>query len=541
VTTRFGVEPPIRRGKTGGSMRKYFATIVFSLLLVGSIQAAPASERHVVLMVWDGMRPDLVNPTNTPTLSELAKRGVFFANNHPVYVSSTEVNGTALATGAYPEHSDIIGNREYRPALNAFAPIATESLDAIRQADRDGKYLAVPTMAETLQRQGYSTAIAGSKPVVLLQDRAERSVDATNLVVFEGKTLPEGALVGITKKLGPFFDKGSTKTNRDLWTARALTEIIWKKEVPAFSLLWMAEPDNTQHATGVGSTQSLAAIRNSDHALSLVVAALKAKGVFDQTDIFVVSDHGFSSISTTVDMVQHLRQAGFHAFRKFDAPPARGDVLLVGLGGSVLLYVTEHDAKTIDRLVRFLQTEESVGTISSVGPREGTFALDDELIHSRDAPDVVFSLRWTTATNAYGAPGSIVSEAQGSNLTPVAQRATHASLSPFDMHNTLVAAGPDLRQGFVDSTPSGNVDVAPTILKILGAKPPATIDGRILSEALNSLDAKSPTVVKKQLRAHASLPTGEWTQTLDVSEVNGVRYLDQGTGKFTPKAQASSQ
>jgi len=133
----------------------------------------------------------------------------------------------------------------------------------------------------------------------------------------------------------------------------------------------------------------------------------------------------------------------------------------------------------------------------------------------------------------------VISEAQGSNLTPTTQRGTHASLSAFDMHNTLVAAGPDLRHGYRDETPSGNVDVAPTILKILGAKPPGAMDGRVLTEALNSPDTKSPGVEKKQLRAQATLPMGEWTQTLDVSEVNGVRYLDQGTGKFTPKAQAA--
>jgi len=324
-------------------MRKYIVTALFCLTVVPLLPAAPAAERHVVLMVWDGMRPDFVNASNTPTLYELSKAGVFFAKNHPVYVSSTEVNGTGLATGAYPEHSGIIGNREFRPDLDPSAPIGTESLEAMRQADRQGKYLAAPTIAETLQSQGYSTVIAGTKPVVLLHDRADRPDNATNIVLYEGKTLPAKAVAGITNALGRFFDKGITKTNRDLWTARALTEILWAKEVPAFSLLWMAEPDNTQHATAVGSAQSLAAIRNSDHALALVVAALKAKGVFDQTDIFVVSDHGFSTISTTVDMVQSLRAAGFHAFRKFNAPPAKGDVLLGGLGGSVLLYVADHD------------------------------------------------------------------------------------------------------------------------------------------------------------------------------------------------------
>jgi arylsulfatase A-like enzyme len=519
-------------------MRKSLILILFCFAVLRLSQAAGSSEHHVILVVWDGMRPDFVNATNTPTLFDLANRGVFFAHNHPVYVSSTEVNGTALATGAYPEHSGVIGNREFRPGLDPLAAIDTQSLEAMRKADEHGKYLGVPTLAETLQGQGYTTAISGTKPVVLLHDHAIRPENATNVVLFEGQTLPAGILPSITNELGKFYDRGNSKTNRDIWTARALTEVLWKKGVPAFSLMWMAEPDNTQHATGVGSKESLAAIRNSDHALSLAIEALKAKGVYDTTDIFVVSDHGFSTISGSVNMVERLRQAGFNVYRTFNAPPKKDDVLLVGLGGSVLLYVTGHEQKAIDGIVQALQTQESVGTIFTARGGEGTFALDEALIHSKDAPDIVFSLRWTTAVNSNGAPGTVISESQNSNGAASTQKGTHASLSPFDMHNTLVAAGPDLRKGFVDQTPSGNVDVAPTILKILGAKSPGTMNGRVLSEALNGSDAKSPKVEKKQLRARATLPSGTWTQTLEVSEVNGVRYLDQGTGQFTPSASA---
>lgn len=155
------------------------------------------------------------------------------------------------------------------------------------------------------------------------------------------------------------------------------------------------------------------------------------------------------------------------------------------------------------------------------------------MIHSKDAPDIVFSFRWSTAMNANGAPGAVISEAQGSNMSTSSQKATHASLSPFDMHNTLIAAGPDFRKGLVSDTPSGNVDVAPTILHILGAPQPATMDGRILNEALNAPPGNPPQIRKTQLRAQAQLPSGDWKQTLDVVEVNGVRYLDQGTGEFT--------
>jgi arylsulfatase A-like enzyme len=161
------------------------------------------------------------------------------------------------------------------------------------------------------------------------------------------------------------------------------------------------------------------------------------------------------------------------------------------------------------------------------------------LIHSKEAPDVAFSLRWTSDTNANGVPGIIISEAEGSNLTPAAQKATHASLSPFDMHNTLVAAGPDLRKGYVDETPTGNLDVAPTILKILGVNPSRPMDGRVLSEALLSAKGPPPAVSRKTLQAETALPTGRWNQTLAISEVAGVRYLDQGTGNFTAKTRSN--
>lgn len=518
-------------------MRKVLS-IVFFCFGVLSLCKADGLDKHVVVVVWDGMRPDFINGKNTPTLYDLVHRGVFFAHNHAVYLTSTEVNGTALATGDYPQHSGVIANREFRPDIDPRVPIATEALEAIRKGDELGGYLGAPTLAETLQRRGYRTAIAGSKPVVLLHDHAVRPENAASVVLFEGHTLPADLATNLTdgRALGPFPPENGSKTNCDTWTARALTELIWKRDVPPFSLLWLAEPDNTQHQTGVGSAESLAAIRNSDSALSRVVIELKARGVYDLTDIIVVSDHGFSTISKEVDLVAELRNAGFKATRQFAGPPVKGDVLVIGLGGSALIYVIGHDEKIITRVVSFLQAQDFSGPIFTAGAAEGTFKLDDGLIHSARAPDIMLSFRWTSDTNPNGAPGYVVSESEGSNLSlGSGQKATHVSLSPFDLHNTLVAAGPDFRQGYVDDTPSGNVDVAPTVLKILGVKPLQPMDGRVLSESLNSFSESSPKIQSKELRAHTTLSGGEWTQSLSITEVDGVRYFEEGTGLFTPR------
>src|SRR5215831_9988795 len=142
--------------------------------LVSAVAAGKAE--HVVVVVWDGLRPDFVTPQYTPVLYELAKRGTFFSRNHAAYVSTTEVNGTALATGMQPDRSGIIANTEYRPELNWLSAYGTEALDVVRRGDisSQGHYLQAATIAETLHAAGFPTMIAGAKPIALLHDRASK-------------------------------------------------------------------------------------------------------------------------------------------------------------------------------------------------------------------------------------------------------------------------------------------------------------------------------------------------------------------------------
>jgi hypothetical protein len=92
--------------------------VVFSLHAVGSPADPLKSERHIVVVVWDGMRPDFVSEQNTPALWKLSREGVTFRNHHAVYPSATMVNGTALVTGVYPSKNGIIANHLYRPDLD---------------------------------------------------------------------------------------------------------------------------------------------------------------------------------------------------------------------------------------------------------------------------------------------------------------------------------------------------------------------------------------------------------------------------------------
>jgi Type I phosphodiesterase / nucleotide pyrophosphatase len=438
------------------------------------------------------------------------------------------VNGTAFVTGMYPGKSGIIANQEYRPEIGRKHPIFVENPAVVEKGDQlsGGKYISFPTIAELVQKAGGRTATAATKTVGLLLDRHVDPVGPKNgVTLFVGKALPPDALAPIVAALGPF---PSAHLQQDVWTTKALTEFLWKEGVPAFSVLWLGNPDLTEHESAPGSPSAAAAIKSADENFAAVLSTLDRKGVRETTDVFVVSDHGFSTIKRSVDLRKILHHSGFSAKTEFTDEPKRGDIMLAGNGGSVLFYVEGHDTEVARRLVEFLQQTDFAGVIFTREAMPGTFQFDQANIDSKDAPDVVMAFRWNEKKNQYGVPGMIDADWQRG-----AGKGTHATLSRFEMHNTLIAAGPDFHRGKMSDLPSGNVDLAPTILRILGITSPHQLDGRILSEAMvidpATGELKSET---KTVEATKDFSSGTWRQSLQISRVGSTIYLDEGNGDF---------
>jgi arylsulfatase A-like enzyme len=405
-----------------------------------------------------------------------------------------------------------------------------------------------------VQAAGRHTAVVGSKGIALLHDRhADPTRAGKGVTLFGGESRPSDALAPIVAGLGRF--PRLPHAQGDAWTTKALTNFVWKDGVPAFSLLWLSEPDATEHDSAPGSKAALAAIKSSDENLARVLSTLDRQGVRQTTDIFVVSDHGFSTIERAIDLRKILGAAGFNAVTEFSGEPKDGDVMLAGNGGTVLFYVVNHNAGVTRRLVEFLQQSDFAGVIFTKESMPGTFGLEQARIDNgaggsratktgkpervdepggesinRNTPDVMMAFRWNDKKNQFGVPGLINADW---NRKP--GEGTHATLSRFDMHNTLIAAGPDFRRGQPDDFPSGNIDVAPTILRILGITLPQQQDGRLLSEAMINIDSATPKPETETIEAKREFESGIWRQSLRVSRIGSTIYFDDGNGIFGPK------
>jgi len=501
-----------------------------SLLTLGRSNTF-AQDRHVVLIVWDGMRPDFVSEKYSPTLWKLARRGVIFGHHHASYLSATDVNGVSMATGCYPAKTGIIANYVFRPEIDANKMIESADPVVVQKGDAvtGGKYLSLPTIAEILHQAGKRTAIAGTKNVALLQDRrlSHDNSARKSFLFFQGRALPNEQMDVFRQLLGPF--PGLADAHADDWTTKALTDVMWKEGVPEFSLLWLSQPDDAQHKTAPGSPASIAAIDTTDKHLADVLRVLEQKGVEATTDVFVVSDHGFSTIEKSIDLVSELNHAGFHASTERPANPAKEDILVVGNGGTVFFYLLDHSPELSARLISWLQQTSFTGVIFSRQKTEGAFDMSAALIDAADVPDIVMAFRWNADLNKFGVPGMI-----DGDWNRAAGGGAHATLSAFDMHNTLVAAGPDLKQGMVDQLPSGNIDLVPTILHLLHVDTSQKFDGRILSEALVHPSAIPDKVKEESLEARRDLGEYSWRQYLKISHMGSTTYLDEGNGSSRP-------
>jgi arylsulfatase A-like enzyme len=229
-----------------------------------------------------------------------------------------------------------------------------------------------------------------------------------------------------------------------------------------------------------------------------------------------------------------LRKAGFDATDSFAAEPKPGQIMVVGNGGTILFYVIEHDRDVTARLVEWLQRSDFAGVVFAREKFEGTFPLEFIRAHTDDAADVIVSLRWNPAPNRFGVPGHIITD---SKRGP--GQGSHATLSQFDVHNTLIASGPDFRRGETSVIPSANIDIAPTVLYLLGIRAPHKFDGRVLAEAMED-GATKVEPMSKTLEAHRKFPSGEWRQHLDITLVRDTVYIDKGNGAFSPLSSSPS-
>ncbi|HYA15191.1 MAG TPA: alkaline phosphatase family protein [Syntrophales bacterium] len=223
--------------------------------------------------------------------------------------------------------------------------------------------------------------------------------------------------------------------------------------------------------------------------------------------------------------------------RGFKIPPTglpSGSVVIAANGGSDYLYVPSKDKVTVRKIVTFLQQREEFGAIfvdDIYGSLAGTMPMSTVHLENTAGrnPDIIVSYNFDENTFIQGVKGIEYESMQ-------IYRGMHGSFSPIDVHNTLIAYGPDFKSGDID-TPSGNIDVAPTIANLMGLSLPDS-DGRVLYEAYKGSSVTVTAVSTNRLVQSSAAPG--LTFYLPTAVLNSKAKVDSGKSRYSISLSTST-
>jgi arylsulfatase A-like enzyme len=487
------------------------------LISVFSFPARTQTPAHSSLViVVDGLRPDYVTPETMPRLYQLKQRGIAFDAHHSVFPTVTRVNAASFVTGAYPESHGLLGNAIYIPKANA-----TRTLDTGQRADLEtvvrgeGTLLTAPTLGEILSASGKKllAVSSGSSGSAWLLNQA----DPNGAIIHYDYTQPPALATRVAAVLGPAPAGAIPDDGRNQYAIDAYLKLGLDEVRPDVTFMWLHDPDGTAHAHGVATELTLRSLAQVDHGIGRIEDTLRAKGLFDRTNILVTSDHGFSTHTG------ELRLAAL--VQPFARPMPDGSPDIIVAEGAIH-FRTAADPARVATIVEALQKRPEVGAIftrartaaGTDGVAAGTLSFDvARWNHPTRAADILVAANWTNGKNAAGFEGTTTSGGA----------AGHGSSSPFDIRNTLLAAGPDFRERATSAVPTANVDIAPTLLRLLGIAIPSSMAGRVVEEGLRSgPPPQSMRVESSTARASVTRSDLSYELTAYFSTVSGKRYLD---------------
>jgi len=250
--------------------RALFAAL---LLLLGAFRAD--AKPLVILLSLDGVRHDYLDRGSLPAFERMAREGARADALVPIFPSTTFPNHVALATGTHADRHGIVANRFLDAELGEF------------DYGNDARFLDAEPLWAAAERQGVAAA-----------------------TFFWVGSETDWRGVGARHRRAPFDSKVSEREK----VAQILAWLdLPEPERPGLVMSWWHGADHAGHRHGPDARQTTAALRAQDRELGRLLAGLDRRGVWGETTLFVVSDHGMTSYEKTADVRAVLAEAGIRA------------------------------------------------------------------------------------------------------------------------------------------------------------------------------------------------------------------------------------
>lgn len=439
------------------------------------------ADAAVLIVVFDGLRRDHITAERMPNLTAFMGCGSDVPRSRSVFPSMTRVNASALATGAPGAINGLVANKFYDPAIFPDRVIDTSSRQDVEEAiERTGRpFLTATSLGDVLGASGRTMAVwsAASPGTTYLTHPNAARFGHRRLCLNDLKAdTPEAR--ELTARHGELPPPERPNAKRSRYLESIVVDVLERRAEPDVGLVWFNDPDMTYHYKGIGSDEAREAQKAIDQSFGAILEAVNSRPDRDKFQIIALSDHGQIVAREKIDVKAEFAAGGIRLGKAFGP-----DVEVVGNLSSVGT-LRARDTTALCKLASFLVERPWVGAVFTTGSggAEGVVpgSFNKDLLmtgHSR-APDLYYVMASDSETT-HGALGggpyrSDVPEGGG----------MHGGLHLREINNLVALSGSRFKSGYASPLPGGIIDIAPTVLSLLGLQRPPTMIGRVLEETL---------------------------------------------------------
>jgi hypothetical protein len=451
-----------------------------------------ASLPQVVLIVLDGARPEYFNVSGIPHVRSLMRNGTLYTHAFAGILESETPSGhVSIATGSEPIRTGIpsfwwVNSDNVQVSL--FSPTKIRAGDMEKIIRKSG----LPTLAGLVHaksRGAKVVALSGSKYYAA---DAIGGPDADITMYFQsgangqwvptyipGHAPPAGLLNDpglVTKSSGmPLGVQNHLAMKLAVNTFNRVHQQVTLINLPEFDWPLGHVDGATRYAQGVTTL-----MQAFDRDLAMLQDAYRRAGVLGRTVFVVMADHGMMPLNHTIaqsditaavakagtSIVSQAYTSGTYLWLKDNSRVPAAAQNLANLNNP---YIQSTYAR--------IRTAKGSSFVRVTSPKllrtAGTEAANQYLLNS---------------FNGANAPDVVVVFAEGVGCEPGGQaswKADHGGTSWQAQHIPLILSGPGVHPGKVSSYPARLIDVAPTVLQLMGV-PHKGMQGLPLADAMKA-------------------------------------------------------
>ena len=493
-------------------MRNKMGFVAITLVLLSTLglscsapgdqqRIASPDQKYLVVFVVDACRPDYLPFCDIPNIKKLASEGTSYTNAWVGSLSNITPNvHTTLSTGAFPRNHDVL-NFVWKNRETGLAYWYTQWDDIHIGEFNDNIKATGVTSIGTLYKEQYPGARVAAISSGKFYAAAGLGADSADYILFSDSSAvanPDSmsgdkfVVSGVQGHLAPpdimtdpeLTREKTSEFDEDIWATDLALKLL-EKVRPEVLLINLPQTDESGHwCMSINDPEIMRkVVSNADKQIGRVMEAYKKAGIYDNTIFVVTADHGMTPTMHLVSQPpvrQALKDAGtkaqvlspeFYIYDPSKAADAAEKIAGAGITGIKGAYYL---AKQSDGSYAYAPTPTTEKQVT--GDLDKCFRY----LGSTCASDISFDIILPQAEN-------------WRYLIPLwsgkAQPSSHDTITWNNQHIPLIIAGPGVNKGLYLDSPARIVDIAPTVLTLMGISP-KKMDGVVLADCLEKATAQ---------------------------------------------------